>query len=1165
MRKITLISVILLFVSHLSLGQELFKRVQIQNPSHTQLLQMAEVGIDLRCGAIQNENSIQIEIKESELQQLHDFGINYKIITDDLSSFYKKRANAELPSAIIELETQKSNQSTNTRSSVSNVILDNQLQYTGCSEIDWAIPTNFNLGSMGGCLTISEMVQELDDMNTVDAWDIVSAKQDASPSGQTTWGNPTSTITNNGRTYIGQSGSRWDPQTIYYVRITGNESTTEEGTKPQMLFTSMIHSREVSALMSNIYFMWYIIENYNTDPAVKHLVDNNELYFIPVVNPDGLRWNEHLSPTSGGGMQRKNLRPNGSNITDPNNGVDLNRNFDYFWGSAGSGSSGSSGSDSYRGPSAASEPETQIIVDFALDRNFETALWNHTYANVIPHPYGGNPSFVSGREDEMHKMHEDMTKYNRYVSGATIFTPANGIADDWMVGGAEDGNGSFGMDGHTAGAGREILATTPEHGGSGFWPSPANITPEAKRSVRISFMNAYYGGKYAKFHDLTQSDINGLSADLDFGIERIGQTASDFTLTVTPISTNIANITTPAVQTGMTLLEQRNITATLTLNSGIQPNDKIEYNVKLSNDDAIFYDINIEKYYQPNVLFEDNPDVNGITNWNASGGWITTTTNDYSGAPTTSIKDGSAVPYANNSTKTLTTSNTYNLSGANEILVQFYTKWDIERNFDFVEILGSTNGTNWQPLCGNYTKPESSSSTNEHALKSASDESFQGNQSSGQVYDGDRFDNWVMEEILIDGTNNSFLNGATTAQFRFNFRSDSENESENYSTTSDGFFFDDFKIISVQVPCETNIPTSIAISNLTPTSADVSWDNIPSATYDIRYREIGAPSWTEVTDYTANNYNITGLTAPKDYEVQVRTRCTSTTSAYSASTNFSILSCTGDVVNTFPYSEGFESATNSGFGLWTQGSTDDIDWTRESGPTPSNTSGPTGPDAASENSFYIFTESSGNNVGNPNKVAILTSPCIDLSNHQNASFSFYYHMFGASMGNLVLEVSNNDGTTWTQLETITGQQQTSSAEAWLQHTEDISAYDGNVIKLRITVTTGSSFASDISIDDINLTADNNTLNVGINEFRETKIYPNPFNNSVNIDLPSDFMSDSIEISIYDMHGRVLSESSSTGNTQINVDGLKHLSEGTYFIKVTNKSRGNFITKSLVKY
>ena len=747
---------------------------------------------------------------------------------------------------------------------------------------------------MGGCYTISQVVAELDQMRAYsqsNGLNIVSAKQDASPTGQTTWGNPSGTISNNGLTYSGQGGTRWNPQTIHYIRITGDESTTAEGTKPQLLFTSMIHSREVNALMGNMYFMWYLIENYNLDPAIKSLVDNNELYFVPVVNPDGLRWNEHIS-ASGGAMQRKNLRPNtgGTGNTSTNRGVDLNRNFDYFWGSAGTGSSGTTTSDSYRGPSAASEPETQIMVDFILARNFKTAIWNHSFANSIPHPYGGNPNFVSGREDEMHEMHADMTKYNRYVSGATIFTPANGIADDWMLGGSNDSNGS-------SGSGQNILATTPEHGGTGFWPSTGDIIPIAKRAVRISLAGAYYGGKYAKFHDLTQSDITTLSSNLDFGIERVGQTNSNFTLTVTPISTNITSIVSPSMQTGITVLEQRNVSAALTLDPSIQPNDRIQYNVTLSNDEGVFYNINIEKYYQPTVLFDSDPQ-NGIADWNNSG-WSRPAVGGYTGNRV--FRTGNTVPYADNTTKTLTTVNGYDFSGSDEVLIQFYSKWDIERNFDFVEFQASTNGTTWVNLNGNYTKPESSSSTNDHNAKGASDEAFQGNNTSGHIYDGDRMDKWVMEEIVIDASNNASIFGASNVRFRFRMRSDSENEFENYSANGEGFFIDDFKIIGLQIPCATDVPTSLAATTITASSADVSWDNIPSATYDIRYREVGTTAWTEVSDLASTTYTITGLELLTDYEVQVRSRCVASTSDYSASVNFTtsdLVYCDSTATNT---------------------------------------------------------------------------------------------------------------------------------------------------------------------------------------------------------------------------------------------------------------------------
>ncbi|WP_299367455.1 M14 family zinc carboxypeptidase [Winogradskyella sp.] len=1060
MKKITLTLTALLFVvSQFMVSQNQHSRITITNPTPQIQYLLAQRGIDLRCGVNHDHehNNLTLDVSDKDRNVLDQLGISYTIIVENLQEFQSQRAINNLPRAIMEAQLEdartiaaKSNE-LQLRGSVSSQIIDNYLQYDEIDEKDWVKPLNFELGSMGGCYTLSEMESELDDMRTysqTNGLDIVSVKQDASPTGQTTWGNPASSITNNGLTYSGQGGTRWDPKTIYYVRITGNESTTAEGTKPQMLFTSMIHSRELSALMNNMYFMWYIIENYNTDPAIKELVDNNELYFVPVVNPDGLRWNEHVNP-SGGAMQRKNLRPNtgGTGNTSVNRGVDLNRNFDYFWGNAGIGSTDDPFSDSYRGPSAASEPETQIMVDFILARNFKTGIWNHSFANSIPHPYGGNPTFVSGREDEMHEMHADMTKYNRYVSGATIFSPANGIADDWMLGGSIDNNGSVG-------SGQNILATTPEHGGDWFWPTPSDIIPIAKRSMRISLMGAYHGGKYAKFHDLTQSDISSLSPTLDFAIERVGQTASDFTLTVTPISANVTNIVSPATQSGMTVLEQRNVTASMTLDPSIQPNDVIEYKIQLSNDVGVFYEVNIEKYYQPTVIFSHNPDTDGLTGWNSSG-WNNTTVDAYSGS--NSLRTGN---YGNNTTETLTTTNSYDLSSSSEVLVQFYAKWDIERNFDFVELQASTDGSTWVNLNGKYTKPESSASTNDHAAKGTSDEEFQGNNASGHIYDGDRMDKWVMEEIVIDAINNATFFNASTVFFRFRLRSDSGNVFENYSANREGFYLDDFKVISIQIPCATTTPTNLAANNITSAEADITWDNIPSATYDLRYRETGTSTWTEVSDLATNSYSISGLSETTEYEVQVRTRCTSSTSAYTSSTVFTtavFVPCTGTVISSFPYSETFDS----GIGDWTQDSGDDGDWSLDANGTDSNETGPS--DDITGNGNYFYTEASTAGLGS-NATVVLTSPCYVLSDPAFDNFSFYYHMYGTNVGSLDLEISSDNGTNWTNVFSQSG----NLGNAWNAQNIDLTSYIGQTVKFRFIGTTGNGWSSDIAIDQISI-------------------------------------------------------------------------------------------------
>lgn len=1064
----------------------------------------------MKCGVTHEEKGIQLELSELELNILDNFNIPYSIIINDLTTFYKERAIKNLPKAIQELEREKES-NINLKKSISSITLDNQLQYSGCTEIDWNIPTNFNLGTMGGCLTISQVESELDDMHNLYP-NLISVKQNASPTNQTTYGNTQGTTT-------------WSGQTIYYVRITGDQSVPE-GTKPQTLYTSMIHAREVSSLMSNVYFMWYLLENYATDPAIKNLVDNNELYFIPVVNPDGLRWNEHVS-SSGGGMQRKNLRPNtgGTGNTSVNRGVDLNRNFDYFWGSAGSGSTGTPTSDSYRGPSAFSEPEAQILRDFVLARNFQTCLMNHSYANAIPHPYGGNPAFTSGREDEMHKWHEDMTKYNRYVSGATIFSAANGIVDDWMVGGNTDANGSNG-------SGQNILATTPEHGGSGFWPNPTDIVPIAKNAVRIYLLSTYYGGKYAKLHDLTQSDINTLTSNLTFGIERLGQTDSDFTLTITPISANIANITSPSTVTGMSILEQRNLTAQLILNSGISTNEKIEYNVKLKNGDGIvFYDVDFEKYYQPNLLFVDNPDLNGTSNWTTSGGWVTTTVDAYSG--TTSIKDGTAIPYANSSTKTLTTSNTYDLSGSNEVLVQFYTKWDIERNFDFVEILGSTNGTNWTPLCGKYNKPAATSSTNNsHSQKNSTSHTFQNTNSSGKVYDGDQMDKWVMEEIVIDASNNTFLLNATTASFRFIFKSDTNNKPESYSTTYDGFFIDDFKIMGITLPCVIEIPSNVVTSSIGSTTATISWDSVQAATYDLRYKVFGSSTWSIITNLSNATYNITSLSPNTQYEVEVRSTCGSNSSDYSTTATF----------------------------------------------TTSNIS---------------YCASNGNNT-NDEYISNVTLNTINNNSGVGTTSTGYSNFSSTISTNLSL----NTNYTISVSKTWTGTIYDESVIAWIDYNRDgdfddpseevfnsaanqitpvignftvpASATLGNTrmrVSLRYNTSPTSCGAFDYGeVEDYEINITDATLGLSHFLHEDFIIFPNPFNNSISIKVPSLHSNSNLIFQLLDIRGRRILDIKNNKilNNTVKIDNLTTLPKGVYLLKIIDFSMNKTVVKRIVK-
>ena len=119
----------------------------------------------------------------------------------------------------------------------------------------------------------------------------------------------------------------------------------------------------------------YIDEWHAGDKSTRRLLEDNELWFILVANPDGYQYtftNERL--------WRKNLRDNnGNGTTEVGDGVDPNRNFPAHFKYDNEGSSSIFSSDTYRGTRAASEAETKAMkglldrIGFAFQVNWHSA------------------------------------------------------------------------------------------------------------------------------------------------------------------------------------------------------------------------------------------------------------------------------------------------------------------------------------------------------------------------------------------------------------------------------------------------------------------------------------------------------------------------------------------------------------------------------------------------------------------------------------------------------------------------------------------------------------------------------------------------------------------------------------------------------------------------
>ena len=296
------------------------------------------------------------------------------------------------------------------------------------------------------------------------------------------------------------------------------------------------------------------------------------------------------------------------------------------------------------------------------------------------------------------------------------------------------------------------------------------------------------------------------------------------------------------------------------------------------------------------------------------------------------------------------------------------------------------------------------------------------------------------------------LTAATTYSFYVRATDAAGNVSGNSNTIN----------VTTNTPPDTQAPsspTNLSASGTTQTSTNLSWsastDNVGVAGYDV-YR-----NGSNIGNTANTYYVVTGLTASTTYSFYVRAKdvagnVSGNSNTISVTTqSLPSSSCTANV-SSYPYEESFES----GMGLWTQGSGDDFNWTRDANGTPSTGTGPT---SGSDGSWYMYVESSSPNYSN--KTTILNGPCFDLSSESAADLTFDYHLYGASnMGNLKLEASTNNGSSWTEVWSVAG----NKGSSWLTAEVDLSAYLSGAVKLRFVGTTGTTWRGDMAVDNIAL-------------------------------------------------------------------------------------------------
>lgn len=707
-----LVTLLFSFFLVTSLNAQTYKKIKIFLNNPDQITQLAAAGIDLEGVHDQKEGSVTIFVSDNEFDQVKQLGLSYQVLVEDWDKYY-----SSLPQ-MTEAELQSQLRESSAKFGV-NAFVPN--------------------GSMSGHFTLAELIVKLDSLFLLYP-SLISAKA--------------------------QIGTSIQGRPIYVVKI--SNSPNQDNGKPEVLYTGLTHAREPGGMMSVLFYMYYLLENYNTNPSVKYLVDNRQMFFVPCVNPDGYYHNQTTNP-SGGGMWRKNRRLN----TGGTYGVDLNRNYGPFayWNSAlaPSGSSTVPSSDTYRGTAPFSEPEVEAIRAFVTQRKIKTNLNYHTYGQYLIFPYGAlareTPDSVIFREYAV-----QMTGWNGYTYGTdmqTVNYSTRGGSDDFMY------------SGDTTGLRGKIFGMTPEVGGSSdnFWCPQARIIPIVTENLLPNLFYSWVAGEYVSLQNPNfqqQYFMPGDNVSLKPILKNRGlSTGYNLTTTLTSLSSyaTVVSGTTSfdSVQARSSSTSVNTLSFTIAANTPIEQKIKLVVETKVGTISMSKDTVSIITGI-PTYTFIDTTN-NPLTKWTITGApttspkWDATTTSFYS--TPNSYTDSKAGLYVANATVTMTSTNPIDLTGFANPRLSFWTKWEIEQKWDCgVVQISTNNGSTWTTVAGQYTRPASGS----------------GKQipSGMPMYDAVKSD-WVREEMDLTAYGNKQI------KLKFELRTDG-------SDNKDGWYVDDIGV-----------------------------------------------------------------------------------------------------------------------------------------------------------------------------------------------------------------------------------------------------------------------------------------------------------------------------------------------------------------------------------
>jgi len=587
---------------------------------------------------IHKKDGYIVVFNEDEMEVLKSTGIEFEILIKDLSAYYKKRILKEMQDPSIQQKMK-----------VNNI--------------------GFTLGSHAGYYIPGEVNIKLDEIST-------------------NYPNIAAQKISIGNTHEGRN--------IWMLKISDNPNTDESATEPAVYYDAMQHAREPLSMMTTFYYMFWLVENYGIDPEATNIIDNRELFFIPLVNADGYAYNISTDPF-GGGLWRKNRTPNsGSGCV----GTDLNRNYDSDWSLI--GTSTNPCSDVFHGQGPFSEPETAVIRDFLAIINPTIAFTSHSASEI----------YLESGWDATRNQEQFYADYSLDICEEHDF--AYGQGDDILYGATGTASRYLNQVG--------AIAWTPEIG-SDWWEPASEIENYAVKHLPAFKYAASVAGDHPDIKQVTINNagdlLPGQTYNLAVEIFNKGRTLGANNVSVQVVNSssniNVINNTTsvvnvPARQTAWTTTANP---ISLSINNTANAGDIIEIELSLIAN-GVEYERETQRWIvgTQNILF-NNDGSNGLQGFTQTSNfipWDTTFVMKRSGNEC--ITDSRLEAAENSITTTLTEIIPIDLMGTQNPFLEFWIAWGMSNSSarssdspyeDNVQLQLKINGGAWTSIATDDT------------------------------------------------------------------------------------------------------------------------------------------------------------------------------------------------------------------------------------------------------------------------------------------------------------------------------------------------------------------------------------------------------------------------------------------------------------------------------